>query len=75
MNIKYGKIQEQSLSDIIKLPEFQQYWSINKNQIKICQDCEFRYICTDCRALIEDKNNIYSKPKFCNYDPYTATWN
>ena len=29
---------------------------------------------TDCRAYIQDKNNIYSKPAKCNYDPYNAEW-
>ena len=48
--------------------------SINKDLIDVCKDCEFRYICTDCRAYIQDKNNIYSKPAKCNYDPYNAEW-
>jgi SPASM domain peptide maturase of grasp-with-spasm system len=70
----YGHINSTQLSSVIILDTFKELWSINKNQIDICKDCEFRYICTDCRALIKDENNIYSKPKFCNYDPYTSTW-
>jgi hypothetical protein len=40
----------------------------------VCKDCEFRYICTDCRAYLEDPYNEYSKPLKCGYDPYTGEW-
>jgi len=40
----------------------------------VCQDCEFRHICTDCRAFIKDSNNIYSQPAKCGYNPYIAKW-
>ncbi|MDR2057516.1 MAG: hypothetical protein LBP83_04405, partial [Dysgonamonadaceae bacterium] len=39
-----------------------------------CKDCEFRYICTDCRAYLQDSNDIYSQPAKCNYNPYIAKW-
>lgn len=48
-------------------------FSIN-DQIHICKDCEFRHICTDCRAYIEDPDDIYSKPLKCGYNPYTGEW-
>jgi len=53
---------------------FKDLWSINKDQIEVCKDCEFRYVCTDCRAFITDPDNRYSKPSTCTYDPYTAQW-
>lgn len=70
----YGNIKQDSLHNIIIREQFKELWEINKDQIDVCQDCEFRYICTDCRAFISDENDIYSKPSKCNYDPYTATW-
>ena len=47
---------------------------IQKDQIAVCKDCEFRYICTDCRAYKEDPEDDYSKPLKCGYDPYTGVW-
>ena len=44
------------------------------DKIIVCKDCEFRYICTDCRIFIKDNNNIYSQPLHCNYNPYIAKW-
>jgi len=40
----------------------------------VCKDCEFRYVCTDCRAYRADAEDLYSKRARCSYDPYTATW-
>lgn len=70
----FGNIENMKLSDVCKLNDFRKLWDINKDKIKICKDCEFRYICTDCRAYLKDKNDIYSKPLKCGYDPYTTTF-
>ncbi len=55
-------------------PGFKKYWDINKDKIYVCKDCEFRYICTDCRAYVEDPEDILSKPLKCGYNPYTGEW-
>lgn len=46
---------------------------MNKDHIKGCSECEFRYCCFDCRpdSLTED---IFSKPWFCTYNPEIGTW-
>ena len=64
----YGNIKNTNLSDVVKNPDFQKYWHINKEKIDVCRECEFRVICIDCRAYVLDKNNIYSKPLKCNYN-------
>lgn len=70
----YGNIKSTSLEDVIRKKGFKDVWNINKDQIKTCRDCEFRYICTDCRAYVENPDDLYSKPLKCGYNPYTATW-
>jgi len=70
----FGNISNTSLSEAIKKEDFKKYWDINKDKILVCQDCEFRYICTDCRAYVEDPNDIYSKPLKCGYNPYKGEW-
>ncbi|MFO0321881.1 MAG: grasp-with-spasm system SPASM domain peptide maturase [Bacteroidota bacterium] len=74
MKTSFGQIGHIKLIDVINNENFNKLWNITKDQTNICKDCEFRYICTDCRAFIEDQDNIYSKPLKCNYDPYTTTW-
>jgi len=74
MSKSYGNIKDTSLEEALNKKGFKDLWNINKDKIKVCQDCEFRHICTDCRAYIENPNDIYSKPLKCGYDPYTSTW-
>jgi|SRR5690554_1779465 len=73
MDFGFGKVNSVNFDKLINNKKVQKYQNINKDQISVCKDCEFRYICTDCRAFTED-DKLYSKPKKCNYDPYTATW-
>jgi SPASM domain peptide maturase of grasp-with-spasm system len=70
----YGNIKDTTLAEAIEKPGFKDLWDINKDKIHVCKDCEFRYICTDCRAYIENPEDIYSKPLKCGYNPYTAEW-
>jgi SPASM domain peptide maturase of grasp-with-spasm system len=72
--VSYGNVSEISLHSVVARREFRELWEINKDQIDVCRDCEFRYVCTDCRAFISEPNDLYSKPSKCSYDPYTATW-
>jgi SPASM domain peptide maturase of grasp-with-spasm system len=74
MSKSYGNINDIQNSDKWLSTEFKQLWNINKDKIDVCKDCEYRYMCTDCRHHIKDKNNIYSQPSKCNYNPYIAKW-
>lgn len=70
----FGKIKDTSLKNALNHKDFKRYWYINKDLIHVCKDCEFRYVCTDCRAYIENPDDIYSKPLKCGYNPYTNKW-
>jgi SPASM domain peptide maturase of grasp-with-spasm system len=74
----YGNIKNTTLEEAINKPDFKKYWNVTKDQIEICKDCEFRYVCTDCRAYTERttfKEELdLSKPLKCGYNPYTNEW-
>lgn len=70
----FGNAARTALRDAAQRQEFRRLWTINKDQIETCKDCEFRYICTDCRAYVRVVGDLYSKPAKCAYDPYTAQW-
>ncbi|SDH95053.1 SPASM domain peptide maturase, grasp-with-spasm system [Chryseobacterium taeanense] len=75
----FGNIKDTTLEEALQHPDFKKYWNLTKDQIEVCKDCEFRYICTDCRAYTErthtnaDRLDI-SKPLKCGYNPYTGEW-
>lgn len=75
----YGNVKDTSLEEVLIKPGFKKYWGISKNQIDVCKDCEFRYICRDCRAYTERSSFSeqvidLNKPLKCGYDPYTNKW-
>lgn len=67
----YGSIENINLSKVIEDPEFQKYWKTTKNQVNVCKDCEYRYICL---SYVEKEKKILDKPSACTYDPYEAKW-
>ncbi|NOQ70943.1 MAG: grasp-with-spasm system SPASM domain peptide maturase [Crocinitomix sp.] len=73
MQKSYGNVKETSLNSVALLPLFQKLWKVTKEQIDTCKTCEFRYICTDCRAF-HDSDMSTAKPKKCNYNPESMIW-
>ncbi len=70
----FGNVKDTTLQQALAHKDFKKYWNITKDQIDVCKDCEFRYVCTDCRAYKENPEDDYSKPLKCGYNPYTNEW-
>lgn len=75
----FGNINNSSLEEALAKPGFKNYWNLTKDHIEVCKDCEFRFVCTDCRAYTERTHSNkagfdISKPLKCGYNPYTCTW-
>jgi SPASM domain peptide maturase of grasp-with-spasm system len=74
----FGSIKGERFKDVVNKISFQKYWDVTKDDINICKDCPFRYVCTDCRAYTERttfKEELdLSKPLKCGYNPYTNEW-
>ena len=47
--------------------------NLTKDNIKVCNCCEYRYACFDCRPDAIT-NDVYAKPWYCTYDPYKGEW-
>ena len=74
MQQSFGHIYDTSLEDVISNPAFTKVWNIKKDEIEKCKGCEFRHICTDCRAYLEHPEDLYSAPLKCGYNPETCEW-
>lgn len=75
MGKSFGNIKDVTIEEAINKPGFKNLWGIRKDDVDVCKDCEFRYICTDCRCFIKNPDDIYSQPAKCGYNPYIAKWN
>lgn len=79
MTNQFGNMKQNILKEAIDNLEFKKYWNLSKDKIEVCRDCEFRYVCTDCRAFTErtkinEEGLDISKPLKCGYDPYKGVW-
>lgn len=70
----FGNAATTPLHAALEHPAFREAWAVTKDQVETCRDCEFRYVCTDCRAYVRDSGEAHPKPAKCGYDPYTAEW-
>lgn len=74
----FGQIEElndlKKLKKIISTPHFQKYWSVHKDIMDVCKDCEFRYLCVDNRIPIQRDTDNWYHQKECNYNPYINKW-
>jgi SPASM domain peptide maturase of grasp-with-spasm system len=74
MENSFCNIWNTNLLEAVESEGFKKYWNISKDTISVCKDCEFRHVCTDCRAYLEDPEDNFSKPLKCGYNPYTNVW-
>ncbi|GAA5095734.1 hypothetical protein GCM10023210_28850 [Chryseobacterium ginsengisoli] len=79
MSQSFGNIYTTTLEQALNQKDFKKYWNLTKDNIEVCKDCEFRYICTDCRAYTEQNHMNedgldISKPLKCGYNPYSGEW-
>jgi radical SAM protein with 4Fe4S-binding SPASM domain len=67
---------EKELKDIDGLVEkMKPYWRLTKGKVERCRDCEFRYVCFDCREIAMRKTGaLDSANPLCAYNPYTGDW-
>jgi len=65
----YGNINSINIHHLLKNKGFTKFWKIKKDKISVCKDCEFRHICSDCRAF-QTKDYTFEKPIKCLYTPY-----
>lgn len=69
-----GNIKDQSLKSIVENNIFK-FWNLTVDKIETCKDCEYRYLCHDCRPWAYGfTGNLYAKSPRCTYDPYTGEW-
>jgi len=70
-----GNVHQSSLTSIISGDPLQRLWHFTKDQVLVCRDCEYRYVCGDCRPLAHTVSKHLEAPSpRCAYNPYTGEW-
>lgn len=74
-----GNVNKTALGEVISGWKLETIWRSTKDNVLVCQDCEYRYACFDCRPLSTGSNQDYGEylsapyPR-CTYNPYTGEW-
>lgn len=71
--VTYGHVDSTSLHDALLRESFREQWSMTKDRVLVCSVCEFRWICSDCRAFTV-KELKAGKPSGCHYNPFISLW-
>ena len=70
-----GNAREEGLGDILHNNTVKELWNLTKDHVEVCQDCEYRYACHDCRPLASAyTGNLHAKSPRCLYNPYRGQW-
>ena len=69
-----GNVKVQSLHEVVGSPKLASLWGLTKDEIDICRDCEYRYICGDCRPLAIARGDLHGSMPRCTYDPSKGQW-
>jgi radical SAM protein with 4Fe4S-binding SPASM domain len=71
---KAGNIHEKSLEEIIE-EGLMDYWQMTRDEIEVCSDCEYRYLCQDCRPWAYGfTGSLNAKSPRCLYNPHKGEW-
>ena len=73
MRETFGHVDDKTFAEVLQENVLQKKWKLTKDKISICSVCEFRTICTDCRAFTVD-NTENGKPSKCGYNPFISLW-
>lgn len=78
-NVILGNVRHQPLDEVINSSQTQAVWYSTKDDVLVCQDCEYRYVCADCRPISEAVNEgrgafLTAPYPRCTYNPYTGEW-
>jgi radical SAM protein with 4Fe4S-binding SPASM domain len=69
-----GNVHEETLGEILAIPRLHYLWGLTKDHVAVCQDCEYRYVCGDCRPLAAGAGDLHGVIPRCTYHPQTGDW-
>lgn len=61
-----GNVNNESMKILFGGRFYEKYWDLTKDKVEICRDCEYRYVCFDCKLFRSDL--------FCKYNPTKGIW-
>ena len=71
-----GNINKDDVKNLIFSGKLDYFWELSKDKFEVCKECEFRYLCPDCRVItLKETGSINYKTAYCRYNPSTGERN
>ncbi|MEZ5050097.1 MAG: SPASM domain-containing protein, partial [Saprospiraceae bacterium] len=71
--IKIGNLFNDKIEEILSNEKVKEFWKVTKDDVFICDNCEYRYMCFDEGELVRI-NAKYKKKVECPYNPFISKW-
>lgn len=71
---RMGNIKGHSIVAMVESEEVQKIWTLTKDHIEKCKNCEFRYACLNSQIFRKSVNKYSSQPMNCFYNPDKGEW-
>lgn len=69
-NHLYGNVRTNTILEILNSNIVEKFWYFNFSKVKICNQCEFRFACRDCRPVAyAEHGDMSDKSPRCKYNP------
>lgn len=69
-----SSIAPEELKNLANLDSFTTNWNTSKDQIDVCDDCEFRHMCVSSQIPRQRHDGTTYFEKECRYNPYLNKW-
>jgi len=74
-NESIGNVKRDNIKDLIFSGRFDCFWELSKDKFEFCKECEYRYLCPDCRVItLKETGSINAKTFYCPYSPGKGVW-
>lgn len=72
----FGNVIDKDVHNIFETnwEDINKFWRFNLDEIERCTGCEFRYSCSECRALEEELTGRLNGKILCDYNPKEGEW-
>lgn len=73
----FGNIYElnsEQILEVLKQSNFSEISLSKKDNIEVCQCCEFRYMCVDDRVPVKIADELWRHESECDYNPFICKW-
>lgn len=72
----FGNVRDKALYTIFekRMDDINKFWDLTLDYIESCTECEFRYACSDCRALEKSLTGRLDGKIMCSYNPKEGEW-